>query len=117
MRDVIALFDLVEVGTQVLILDCRMISRFVSFFTVIFGVLLLTFLLIHLVPGDPVEVMLGESASTADRETLRADLGLNQPLIQQFGSYLSKLAHGDLGNQFIPKRRLSSSSKRVTLPP
>jgi peptide/nickel transport system permease protein len=74
-----------------------MISRFVSFFTVIFGVLLLTFLLIHLVPGDPVEVMLGESASMADRETLRAELGLNQPLIQQLGSYLSKLAHGDLG--------------------
>ena len=46
-----------------------------SFATVIFGVLLLTFLLIHLVPGDPVEVMLGESASTADRDMLRADLG------------------------------------------
>jgi peptide/nickel transport system permease protein len=74
-----------------------MINKVFSFFTVIFGVLLLTFLLIHLVPGDPVEVMLGESASMADRETLRAELGLNQPLITQFGSYLGKLAHGDLG--------------------
>ena len=80
-----------------------MISRFVSFFTVIFGVLLLTFLLIHLVPGDPVEVMLGESASMADRETLRAELGLNQPLITQFGSYLGKLAHGDLGSSIHTK--------------
>jgi peptide/nickel transport system permease protein len=80
-----------------------MISRFVSFFTVIFGVLLLTFLLIHLVPGDPVEVMLGESASTADRETLRADLGLNQPLISQFGSYLGQLAQGDLGSSIHTK--------------
>jgi peptide/nickel transport system permease protein len=80
-----------------------MISRFVSFFTVIFGVLLLTFLLIHLVPGDPVEVMLGESASMADRETLRAELGLNQPLIQQFGSYLSRLAQGDLGSSIHSK--------------
>jgi peptide/nickel transport system permease protein len=80
-----------------------MISRFVSFFTVIFGVLLLTFLLIHLVPGDPVEVMLGESASMADRETLRADLGLNQPLISQFGSYLGKLAQGDLGSSIHTK--------------
>lgn len=58
---------------------------------------MLTFLLIHLVPGDPVEVMLGESASTADRAQLRADLGLDQPLIQQFGGYLAKLSHGDFG--------------------
>ncbi|MEQ1597922.1 MAG: nickel ABC transporter permease [Methylotenera sp.] len=80
-----------------------MISRFSNLATVIFGVLLLTFLLIHLVPGDPVEVMLGESASMADRETLRADLGLNQPLIQQFGSYLSKLSQGDLGQSIHTK--------------
>ena len=68
-----------------------------SFATVIFGVLLLTFLLIHAVPGDPVEVMLGESASVADRQALRADLGLNQPLIQQFGHYLAALSRGDFG--------------------
>jgi ABC-type dipeptide/oligopeptide/nickel transport system permease component len=77
--------------------------RLVHFFTVIFGVLLLTFLLIHLVPGDPVEVMLGESASVADRDALRADLGLNQPLISQFGSYLNKLAHGDFGQSIHTK--------------
>ncbi len=81
----------------------NIIRRFISFFTVIFGVLLLTFLLIHLVPGDPVEVMLGESASTADRAQLRSDLGLNQPLILQFGSYLNKLAHGDLGQSIHTK--------------
>lgn len=80
-----------------------MIKRTLGFFTVVFGVLLLTFLLIHLVPGDPVEVMLGESASAADRETLRADLGLNRPLTQQFGSYLNKLAHGDLGQSIHTK--------------
>ncbi len=80
-----------------------MIRRIVSFFIVIFGVLLLTFLLIHLVPGDPVEVMLGESASTADRAQLREDLGLNQPLIQQFGSYIAKLAHGNLGRSIHTK--------------
>ncbi len=75
-----------------------LLHRSARFFTVVFGVLLLTFLLIHLVPGDPVEVMLGESASSADREALRAELGLNQPLLQQFGIYLNKLAHGDFGN-------------------
>lgn len=74
-----------------------MVKQFANFVIVVFGVLLLTFLLVHMVPGDPVEVMLGESAAPADRESLRAELGLNQPLYQQFGSYLSKLSQGDLG--------------------
>ena len=73
------------------------IRKLAGFVIVIFGVLLLTFLLVHLVPGDPVEVMLGESASMADRVQLRTDLGLNQSLPSQFVSYLSKLSRGDLG--------------------
>ncbi len=80
-----------------------LIKKLSSLATVVFGVLLLTFLLIHLVPGDPVEVMLGESANMADREALRADLGLDKPLIQQFGSYLAKLAHGDFGRSIHTK--------------
>jgi ABC-type dipeptide/oligopeptide/nickel transport system permease component len=74
-----------------------MLKQLANFVIVVFGVLLLTFLLVHLVPGNPVEVMLGESAAPADRESLRAELGLNQPLYQQFGSYLGKLSQGDLG--------------------
>jgi peptide/nickel transport system permease protein len=74
-----------------------LIKKLLGIASVLFGVLLLTFMLIHLVPGDPVEVMLGESASTADRVALRADLGLNQPLTSQFVQYLSKLAQGDFG--------------------
>jgi ABC-type dipeptide/oligopeptide/nickel transport system permease component len=81
-----------------------MIRHILSLTSVIFGVLLLTFLLIHLVPGDPVEVMLGESASVADREALRTDLGLNQSLPIQFSSYLNKLAHLDLGHSIHTKQ-------------
>ena len=88
-----------------------LIKRLTSFFTVIFGVLLLTFLLIHLVPGDPVEVMLGESSSSADRGALRAELGLNQPLLQQFGTYLSKLAHGDFGHSIHTKASIAELIK------
>jgi ABC-type dipeptide/oligopeptide/nickel transport system permease component len=80
-----------------------MIKRFAGFCIVVFGVLLLTFLLIHLVPGDPVEVMLGDSVTVADRAQLRAELGLDQPLIQQFGTYLAKLAHGDFGRSIHTK--------------
>ncbi len=79
------------------------IKKLSSLVTVIFGVLLLTFLLIHLIPGDPVEVMLGESASTADRTQLRVDLGLDQSLVQQFGTYLVKLSQGDLGKSIHTK--------------
>lgn len=81
-----------------------MFQKVKGFLIVIFGVLLLTFLLIHLVPGDPVEVMLGDSASTADRAQLREELGLNKLLISQFGSYLNKLAHGDLGQSIHSKK-------------
>ena len=80
-----------------------LLKQLFSFTAVIFGVLLLTFLLIHAVPGDPVEVMLGESASVADRDALRADLGLNQPLLSQFGRYLNKLAHSDFGQSIHSK--------------
>ena len=80
-----------------------LIKKLLSFASVIFGVLLLTFLLIHAVPGDPVDVMLGESASVADRQSLHADLGLNQPLITQFGSYIQKLSQGDFGTSIHTK--------------
>ena len=81
-----------------------LIRKLLGFVAVIFGVLLLTFLLIHLVPGDPVDVMLGESANLIDREILRADLGLNQTLPAQFFTYLNKFAHFDLGNSIHTKQ-------------
>ena len=81
-----------------------LLKHFFSFAIVIFGVLLLTFMLIHAVPGDPVDVMLGESASLADRDVLRADLGLNQSLPSQFVSYLSKLTHADFGHSIHTKQ-------------
>ncbi len=61
------------------------------------GVASLVFLLLHLAPGDPVEAMLGESASGADRQALRHALGLDMPLALQWGRYLAGLAQGDLG--------------------
>jgi ABC-type dipeptide/oligopeptide/nickel transport system permease component len=87
------------------------LKKLLNVTTVIFGVLLLTFLLIHLVPGDPVEVMLGESASSSDSTALREELGLNQPLIIQFGQYLNKLAHGDLGQSIHTKTPITELIK------
>ena len=85
-----------------------MLKRLLGVAPVIFGVLLLTFLLVHLVPGDPVEVMLGESATMADRMQLRAELGLDQPLASQFVTYLDKLAHGDFGRSIHTHSQIST---------
>ncbi|NBO10166.1 MAG: ABC transporter permease [Methylophilaceae bacterium] len=81
-----------------------MMKRFIGMIPVVFGVLLLTFLLVHSVPGDPVEVMLGESASAADRIQLRSDLGLDKPLTVQFATYITKLVHGDFGASIHSKK-------------
>jgi ABC-type dipeptide/oligopeptide/nickel transport system permease component len=83
-----------------------MIKRLLGIVPVVFGVVLLTFLLVHAVPGDPVEVMIGESASSADRIQIRADLGLDQPIYIQFGVYLNKLVHGDLGVSIHSKKSI-----------
>ena len=88
-----------------------MIKRLSGLFVVIFGVLLLTFLLIHVVPGDPVEVMLGDSATQADRSQLRSELGLERPLVQQFAIYLTKVAQGDFGQSIHTKTPIANLIK------
>jgi peptide/nickel transport system permease protein len=70
----------------------------------VLGVLTLVFLLVHIIPGDPVEVMLGETASRADLAQLRADLGLDRPLGEQYARFLGGLARGDLGRSFFYRR-------------
>ena len=57
----------------------------------------LVFLLLRVAPGDPIDALLGTRASEAAREALRAQLGLNQPLLSQYGHYLLDLLHGQLG--------------------
>ena len=81
-----------------------LISRVLTAFAVVLGVVCLVFFLLHLVPGDPVEVMLGESARPADREALQRALGLDQPLHVQFGRYLASLGQFDLGTSLYSKR-------------
>ena len=79
-------------------------ARIGSALLVMLGVSTLVFLLLHLVPGDPVEAMLGESARPADREALRATLGLDRPLGEQYLTYLGRLAVLDLGQSFTWQR-------------
>jgi len=73
-------------------------NRLLLFVPTLIGSLTLVFFLIHFIPGDPVEVMLGETASGADKEALRQELGLNQPLGIQYIRFFSALLQGDLGH-------------------
>jgi peptide/nickel transport system permease protein len=66
-------------------------------FVVLLGVATLVFSLIHLVPGDPAQAMLGEGAAPEDIAQLRARLGLDRPLAEQYAAYMRGLLRGDLG--------------------
>ncbi len=83
------------------------ISRLLSAFFVVLGVIILVFLLIHLIPGDPVEIMLGESARPADRDLLRVALGLDLPIHTQLWNYLSGLFTLDLGHSIHSHRPIT----------
>lgn len=83
------------------------LSRLRQAVPVVLGVATLVFLLIHLVPGDPVDAMLGESAVAADKAELRRELGLDRPLAVQYGDFLLGLARGDLGTSFRSREPVS----------
>ena len=68
------------------------------------GVLVVTFLLLYVAPGDPVQAMVGERADAATIERLRAELRLDDPLPVQFGRYLGQVVQGDLGTSYITGR-------------
>jgi ABC-type dipeptide/oligopeptide/nickel transport system permease component len=72
--------------------------RLVLTVPVLAGVATLVFSLIHLVPGDPVEAMLGESASREDAANLRHQLGLDRPLSVQYAAFIRGAITGDLGH-------------------
>ncbi|GAC1700677.1 MAG: ABC transporter permease [Candidatus Acidiferrum sp.] len=76
------------------------LKKFLLTLPALWLVLTLVFLMIHTVPGDPVEQMLGEGAAPGELAQLRHSLGLDQPLSAQYEHYLSRLAHGDLGQSF-----------------
>lgn len=77
----------------------------------VFIVVTLVFALIHLVPGDPVEQMMGEAARSADAVQMRRELGLDRPLLEQYGLYWKHLAAGDLGTSI----RFNSSVTAIIL--
>ncbi|WP_110926451.1 ABC transporter permease [Bacillus massiliglaciei] len=76
------------------------VSRILSTIPVLFGVTIVVFLLIRLIPGDPAKSILGGDATPQAVESLRNELGLNDPLLVQYGSWMSQLLKGDLGYSY-----------------
>ena len=84
-----------------------LLTRLFTALIVIFGVASLVFFLIHMIPGDPVDVMLGESAASADREALRHSLHLDLPVHSQWLLYLKGLLVFDLGQSLYDQQAVA----------
>jgi peptide/nickel transport system permease protein len=89
-----------------------LLRRLLLLLPILWGVATLVFLLIHLIPGDPVEIMLGETALPAAKAALRERLRLDLPLSTQYRLFLAGLARGDLGNSFVYQEAVTDSILR-----
>jgi peptide/nickel transport system permease protein len=81
---------------------------------VILGVYTIVFMIIHFIPGDPVDLILGETARPSDREFLRQELGLDKPVLDQYVSSMLRAARGDMGRSLHTNQPvLTTILKRV----
>lgn len=81
-----------------------LLKRLILLIPVLWGVATLVFAVTNIIPGDPVDLMLGETARPAQREVLRKALGLHRPLAVQYRDYLTGLLHGNMGTSLHKKR-------------
>lgn len=82
-----------------------LLRRIILIIPAFIGITLITFSLIHLIPGDPVEMMAGERGIDPERHAkLQAQLGLDKPLAVQYWNYVSGIVRGDLGKSIVTKR-------------
>lgn len=85
------------------------LKRLASLVVVLIGVSFLVFMLLSLTPGDPVRMMLGESATPEAQEALREEMGLNDPLLVQYGRYMKNIiVHQDLGTSYTTQRPIKT---------
>jgi peptide/nickel transport system permease protein len=77
------------------------LRRFLAMIPVLLGISVMVFALLHLIPGDPAQAVLGQEATAAEIARLRTVLGLDQPLPVQFGKFLTRLLQGDMGTSIM----------------
>jgi peptide/nickel transport system permease protein len=93
------------------------LRRLIQAVPVIIGITLFSFLMVHLIPGDPVQAFAGEKPISPEQaEQIRIQYGLNDPLWVQYKNYLVDLLHGDLGSGLHSKRPVSDSIQEAIWP-
>lgn len=89
------------------------IRRLLLAIPILVAVVTLVFFVVRMAPGDPAQVILGDSASEESLTALRAELGLDRPLLVQYGEFLFSIAKGDLGDSIIRKQSINSMIAEV----
>jgi len=84
------------------------IKRLLALIPILIGVAVIVFLIVHLIPGDPAQTMLGERATDEALQRLREQMGLNDPLPVQFWRYVKDLLRGDLGRSIMSNNPVSA---------
>ncbi len=82
------------------------IRRILILIPTLLGVSIIVFLMLHLTPGDPAELLLGERATDEALQQIREHLGLNEPLYVQYGMFLKRLMKGDLGETIWTRQKV-----------
>jgi peptide/nickel transport system permease protein len=85
-----------------------LVRRLIQSALILLGVSFITFFLLFVLPADPVRQIAGRSATAATVESIRHQLGLDQPFIVQYGRYLAGLVQGDFGRSYLQKTEVAS---------
>lgn len=88
-------------------MNSYIVKRLAILIPVLLGMTLIVFSIIHAIPGDPAETILGDKATEQSKQALREQLGLDKPWLQQYGTYLGELAQGDLGDSIRTRRSIA----------
>ncbi len=84
-----------------------LVRRLAAAVLILLGVSFITFFLLYVLPADPVRQIAGRSATAETVESIRAELGLDQPFFVQYGRYLAGLVQGDLGRSYLQRTEVS----------
>ncbi len=89
-----------------------LLSRLAWALVILVGTTFITFAIVFLVPGDPARVVAGPRADAATLAAIRHELGLDQPLPVQYGRYVARLLHGDLGRSYATRQPVATTLAR-----
>lgn len=84
------------------------VKRLLQAVAIVFAISLITFFILNIIPGDPVALMLGDNADAATIAEVRANLGMDKPLTEQYITWITDLLHGDMGTSYFQKKPVTT---------